>query len=78
MVCELEGPTPILYRSKRLAVTHQIVVGKESTGASALESPARISLFEKLVDFLVRAVKKFMQGTIQDEAAFFQHQKSGA
>jgi hypothetical protein len=28
MVCELDGPTPILYRSKRLVVTPTIVVLK--------------------------------------------------
>jgi hypothetical protein len=27
MVCELDGPTPILYRSKRLVVTDVIVAG---------------------------------------------------
>jgi hypothetical protein len=26
IVCELDGPTPILYRSKRLVVTDVIVV----------------------------------------------------
>jgi hypothetical protein len=34
MVCELEGPTPILYRSKRLVVTDVIVVSGREQGQS--------------------------------------------
>jgi hypothetical protein len=32
MVWELEGPTPILYRSKRLVVTDEIVSGNRERG----------------------------------------------
>lgn len=38
MVCELEGPTPILYSSKRLVVTDQIVAAKREQGLGNRES----------------------------------------
>ena len=62
MVCELEGPTPTLYRSKRLAVTHQIVAGKAGTGSRGFQvSRQRTSLFEKLADRGIVAVEEFME-----------------
>src|SRR5580658_4214311 len=33
MVCELDGPTPILYRSKRLVVTDEIVARDREQGS---------------------------------------------
>src|SRR5580658_3108123 len=41
MVCELDGPTPILYRSKRLVVTDEIVVAQSGRRPGNREQEAR-------------------------------------